>query len=133
MLLLLAIVFTAIAAGNTIFGILGKPLARKIEEVSYRIYLFIGHILYAIFQPSPIGQSADLLALCSDPGDVPLALDLLNASYTTSAAAAAQARLKADLAISALIRDRSWCRPSLQTFARVTRSGWCWYLPARSW
>ena len=52
--------------------------------------------------------SADMLALCSDPGDVPLALDLLNASYATPAAAAARARLQADPAIEPLVRERYW-------------------------
>lgn len=59
-LLLLTIIFTAIAAGNSILGILRKPLARKLGEVSYGIYLFHGLILYAIFQLSPIGQQASL-------------------------------------------------------------------------
>ena len=52
--------------------------------------------------------SADMLALCSDPGDVPLALDLLNASYATPAAAAARARLQADPTIEPLVRERYW-------------------------
>ena len=34
--------------------------------------------------------AVDMAMLCSDPGDVPHALDLLNASYTTPAAAASQ-------------------------------------------
>jgi len=59
-LLLLTIVFTAIAAGNTIFGILSKHTARKLGEASCGIYLFHGLILYAIFQLSPIGQLAAL-------------------------------------------------------------------------
>jgi hypothetical protein len=40
--------------------------------------------------PTPAAQvqrlAADMVALCSDPGDVPHALDLLNASYATPAA-----------------------------------------------
>ena len=52
--------------------------------------------------------AADMLALCSDPGDVPHALDLLNASYATPAAAAARARLQADPAIEPLVRERYW-------------------------
>jgi len=52
--------------------------------------------------------AADMLALCSDPGDVPHALDLLNASYATPAAAAARARLGADPAIAPLIAERYW-------------------------
>ncbi|MFO0119821.1 MAG: hypothetical protein ACK512_06945, partial [Cyanobium sp.] len=52
--------------------------------------------------------TADMLALCSDPGDVPQALDLLNASYATPAAAAARDRLKADPAIAPLVRERYW-------------------------
>jgi len=52
--------------------------------------------------------SADMLAVCSDPGDVPRALDLLNASYATPAAAAARARLKADPAIAPLVQERYW-------------------------
>lgn len=34
---------------------------------------------------------------------------------------------------SAVMANRAWYGPSLHTFASVTRSGWCWYLPARSW
>ena len=49
-----------------------------------------------------------MVAICSDPGDVPHALDLLNASYATPAAAAARARLKADPAIAPLVRERYW-------------------------
>ena len=48
--------------------------------------------------------AADMLALCSDPGDVPHALDLLNASYATPAAA--RARLQADPAIAPFVRER---------------------------
>jgi ubiquinone biosynthesis protein Coq4 len=50
----------------------------------------------------------DMVALCGDPADVPHALDLLNASYATPAAAAARARLKADAAIAPLVRERYW-------------------------
>jgi len=52
--------------------------------------------------------AADMVALCGDPGDVPHALDLLNASYATPAAAAARARLGADPAIAPLIVERYW-------------------------
>ena len=55
-LLLLTLVFTAISAGNSIFGTLDKPMPRKLGEASYGIYLFHGIILYGIFQLSPIGQ-----------------------------------------------------------------------------
>lgn len=53
-LLMLTIIFTAISAGNSIFGILDKPVSRKLGEVSYGIYLFHGLILYGVFQLSPI-------------------------------------------------------------------------------
>jgi hypothetical protein len=33
---------------------------------------------------------------------------------------------------SAVMANRARYRHSLHTFASVTRSGWCWYLPARS-
>ena len=59
-LLLLTIVFTAIAAGNSIFGILRKPAARKLGEVSFGVYLFHGLVLYAVFKLSPLGQLAAL-------------------------------------------------------------------------
>ena len=59
-LLILTIIFTAISAGNSIFGTLDKPIPRKLGEVSYGIYLFHGLILYGIFQLSPIGQLAAL-------------------------------------------------------------------------
>ena len=55
-LLILTIFFTAIAAGNSIFGTLDKPVARKLGEVSYGIYLFHGLILYGTFQLSPLRQ-----------------------------------------------------------------------------
>lgn len=57
-LLLLTLVFTAIAAGNSIFGLLNKPVSRKLGEISYGIYLFHGLILYATLQLSPIGRFA---------------------------------------------------------------------------
>jgi peptidoglycan/LPS O-acetylase OafA/YrhL len=59
-LLILTVIFTAISAGNSIFGTLDKPVPRKLGEVSYGIYLFHGLILYGIFQLSPIGQLAAL-------------------------------------------------------------------------
>ena len=59
-LLRLTIIFTAIAAGNSMFGILIKPVARKLGEVSYGIHLFHGLILYAILKLSPIGGLAAL-------------------------------------------------------------------------
>jgi ubiquinone biosynthesis protein Coq4 len=52
--------------------------------------------------------AADMVALCADPADVHRALDLLNASYATPAAAAARARLMADPAIAPLVRQRYW-------------------------
>ena len=52
--------------------------------------------------------AADMVLLCSDPGDVPHALDLLDASYASPAAAAARARLKADPAIAPLVHERYW-------------------------
>jgi ubiquinone biosynthesis protein Coq4 len=64
--------------------------------------------------------AADMLAVCSDPGDVPHALDLLNASYATPAAAAARARLKGDPAIASLMRERYWGPwPSQDTLASL--------------
>jgi ubiquinone biosynthesis protein COQ4 len=52
--------------------------------------------------------AADMVQLCADPSDVPHALDLLDASYASPAAAAARARLKADPAIAPLVRERYW-------------------------
>jgi ubiquinone biosynthesis protein Coq4 len=64
--------------------------------------------------------AADMVALCSDPGDVPHALDLLNASYATPAAAAARARLGADPAIAPLIAERYWGSwPDLASLAQL--------------
>jgi peptidoglycan/LPS O-acetylase OafA/YrhL len=57
-LILLTIVFTVIAAGNSIFGLLQIPVSRKLGEISYGIYLFHGLILYATLQLTPIGRSA---------------------------------------------------------------------------
>jgi len=57
-LILLTIVFTAIAAGNSICGMLDNKTARKLGEVSYGIYLFHGLILYGIFQLSHVGRLA---------------------------------------------------------------------------
>jgi peptidoglycan/LPS O-acetylase OafA/YrhL len=59
-LLILTIVFTAIAAGNSIFGLLDRPMPRKLGEVSYGIYLFHGLILFGVLQLSPIGKLAAL-------------------------------------------------------------------------
>ncbi len=52
--------------------------------------------------------AADLQVLSADPLDGSHALDLLNTSYATPAAAAARARLKADASISPLIQGRYW-------------------------
>ena len=52
--------------------------------------------------------AADMVVLCADPCDVNSALDLLNASYDTPAAAAARRRLQADPAIAPLIAERYW-------------------------
>ena len=52
----LSIDFTAIAAGNSIFGIIRKSLARNLGKVSCGIHLFHGLIIFAIFQLSAIGQ-----------------------------------------------------------------------------
>jgi len=47
--------------------------------------------------------AADMVVLCADPSNLHSALDLLNASYGTPAAAAARSRLQADPAIAPLI------------------------------
>ena len=52
--------------------------------------------------------AADMVVLCADPSNLHSALDLLNASYGTPAAAAARSRLQADPAIAPLIAERYW-------------------------
>jgi ubiquinone biosynthesis protein COQ4 len=52
--------------------------------------------------------AADMEVLCADPSNLHSALDLLNASYGTPAAAAARSRLQADPAIAPLIAERYW-------------------------
>jgi ubiquinone biosynthesis protein Coq4 len=50
----------------------------------------------------------DIKVLSANPLDVPHALDLLDTSYATPAAAAARTRLKADAAIGPLVQARYW-------------------------
>lgn len=57
-LILLAFIFIAIAAGNSLFGLLTAETPRKVGEVSYGIYLFHGLFLFAAFQLSPIADWA---------------------------------------------------------------------------
>jgi peptidoglycan/LPS O-acetylase OafA/YrhL len=49
-LALLTIAFVAIAAGNTIFGILSHPLSKALGDLSYGIYLLHGVVLYVTFR-----------------------------------------------------------------------------------
>ena len=44
--ILLTLAFTIIAAGNTLFGILKRPLSRAFGDISYSIYLLHGIVLY---------------------------------------------------------------------------------------
>jgi peptidoglycan/LPS O-acetylase OafA/YrhL len=48
-LCLLAIAFTFIAAGNTLFGILTGAVSRTLGEFAYGIYLLHGIMLYTVF------------------------------------------------------------------------------------
>ncbi|OON13043.1 MAG: hypothetical protein BTM30_01635 [Synechococcus lacustris str. Tous] len=52
--------------------------------------------------------SFDMQHLCDNPTDITSAIDLLNRSYKTPAAAAARQRLHADPAIAALVQERYW-------------------------
>jgi peptidoglycan/LPS O-acetylase OafA/YrhL len=47
-LALLAVPFTVVAAGNTLFGVLRWPASRLLGETSYGIYLLHGFVLYAL-------------------------------------------------------------------------------------
>ena len=52
--------------------------------------------------------SFDMQHLCDNPTDITSAIDLLNRSYKTPAAAAARQRLHADPAIAALVQEKYW-------------------------
>ena len=60
-LLLLTLVFTSIAAGNSFLGLLTNGVSRKLGEVSYGIYLFHGLVLFAMLQLSPLANLRQLL------------------------------------------------------------------------
>lgn len=45
-IVLLTCAFTIMAAGNTLFGILTRPVSRYLGEISYSIYLLHGIVLY---------------------------------------------------------------------------------------
>ena len=47
---LLTVAFVAIAAGNSVFGILTHPLSKKLGDLSYGIYLLQGIVLYVTFR-----------------------------------------------------------------------------------
>jgi peptidoglycan/LPS O-acetylase OafA/YrhL len=48
-LLMMTFVFTAIAGGNNLFGILTHPLSRIFGQISYSIYLLHGMVLFITF------------------------------------------------------------------------------------
>jgi peptidoglycan/LPS O-acetylase OafA/YrhL len=49
-LLLLAMAFTLIAAGNGVFGILTMPASKALGDLSYSLYLLHGIVLYVFFK-----------------------------------------------------------------------------------
>jgi len=49
-LFLLAIVFTIVACGNTLFGVLSSPISRSLGEIAYSIYLLHGIVLFVAFK-----------------------------------------------------------------------------------
>ena len=49
-LLVMGVVFTIIACGNPIYGILTNPVSRLLGEISYSIYLLHGFWLYGVFE-----------------------------------------------------------------------------------
>ena len=58
----------------------------------------------AILQNQLLHISVDMQHLCDNPTDIKSALDLLNRSYKTPAAAAARQRLHSDPGIAALVQ-----------------------------
>ncbi len=48
-MLLLTLLFSTIACGNTLFGVLTHPLSRRLGDISYSIYLLHGLLLYTCF------------------------------------------------------------------------------------
>ena len=62
----------------------------------------------AILQNQLLHISVDMQHLCDNPTDIKSALDLLNRSYKTPAAAAARQRLHSDPGIAALVQERYW-------------------------
>jgi len=80
--------------------------------------------------------ATDLSALVENPGNLHHAFDLLTRSYSTPAADAARAALRADAAIAPLIAERYWGRwPSAGSRAGIARcpSGAISSASARSW
>ena len=72
-LLLLSIAFVLIACGNTLFGALSWPAARRLGEIGYSVYLLHGLVLFAGFhwlgeRLSPVTGAAThwlVVALCT--------------------------------------------------------------------
>ncbi len=62
----------------------------------------------AILQNQLLHISVDMQHLCDNPTDIKSALDLLNRSYKTPAAAAARQRLHSDPGIASLVQERYW-------------------------
>ncbi len=48
-IVLLAVFFCLVAAGNDLFGLLTRPAARKLGEMAYSVYLLHGLVLYVTF------------------------------------------------------------------------------------
>lgn len=59
-LLGLAFVFTAIACGNSFFGLLSHPIIRRLGEVSFGIYLLHGIAIYAALKLTPFSHAASV-------------------------------------------------------------------------
>ena len=62
-IVLLSFAFALIACGNDLFGLLARPAARKLGEISYSIYLLHGMLLYVVFQILIGRESAAAMSL----------------------------------------------------------------------
>ena len=64
--------------------------------------------MHASLRRQLLHLATDLAELVENPSDLPHGFDLLTRSYTTPAAAAARAALRADPAIAPLVAERYW-------------------------
>ncbi len=107
-LLLLAVTFTAVASGNTLFGLLGWAPSRVLGEISYSIYLLHGLLLYVVLRGVVGAAAAGAMSAAAYWGlIVALAPVLVLGAFATF-------RLVERPAIGATPRAQRWVRRRLE-------------------